>query len=445
MKKNNEFYNELKQLVAFPSISSDPGYRESLFECASYLQGKLENIHAETKMIETKGYPLIVAKIERNPLWPTIAIYNHYDVQPIAEPDKWESDPFVLRAKNGKYFGRGASDNKGNLLIALKAVERALEHDIALNFEFIYEGEEESGSPNFKEGMYKAKKFLNPDSIIVADAGWVSKDQPSIIYGLRGLLYMHWDLKTGDKSMHSGGFGGAVRNPVEELMQVVVKCHDSKTGRILIPGVYEKVKEPDKEEVKNWMDVDIDAEKLIKIHKLTNLRVKDKVSLLKALWAMPTFEVHGCIGGYMKKDGRMTVIPPEAQLLVSMRLVLDQKPEEIFELVTRYVAKLNPDIEVKMVSAANPYVGDYNSKEIRNASQSLKNCFGFPVVKIRMGGSIGAVVDMHDILGKPQMLLMSFGLPEYGTHGPNEYFEQKQADRGISAFLNYFKLMEGTL
>lgn len=439
--KNNKFYEELKQLVAFKSVSSDPAYRKNILACAAYLKRRLEKTGATVKLIGTRGYPLVAGRIERNKAWPTVAIYNHYDVQPITEPEKWNSDPFVLKAAGGKYFGRGASDNKGNLVICLLAVEKALSRNLPLNFEFIYEGEEESCSRNFREGIFKARKHLNPDSIIVADSGWFSRNQPSIVYGMRGVIYMHWNIRTGAHAVHSGELGGVARNPLEELMAAAAKCHDPKTGRILIPGIYKNVRKPGREEIRNWLKVDVSADALRRTHNLKGLRVKGKAALLKTIWALPTFEVHGCVGGYMKKNGVMTVIPPDGQLLVSMRLVPDQEPDEIFKIVKKHVAGLNPDIEIRLAVAAKPYLGDYKSKEVKAASRVLEKCFGLPAIKARMGGSVGAVAHMRDAFGKAQIFCMSFGLPEYGIHGPNEYFEKKQAEKGIEALFAYLEML----
>jgi len=441
MSSNQNFYEELRRLVAFPSISSDPAYAGSVRDCALYLKKRLERLPAEVKLIKTNGHPLIVARIKRNPSWPTVAIYNHYDVQPIAEPDKWKSAPFVLKSEKGRYYGRGAADDKGNLLAALLAVELALARGLALNFEFIYEGEEESGSPNFKAGIARARGFLNPDSIIIADGGWVSKAQPTLIYGIRGLLYMHWNMKTGKKASHSGETGGAARNPLEELMSAAVKCHDAKTGKILIPGVYKKVKRPSKDELQSWDRIALGVDEFMKMHELKTLRVKNKSALLKTIWARPTFEVHGCVGGYMKKDGRMTLVPSEGQLLVSMRLVPEQKPEEILKQVRSYVAKLNPDIKISVTSQSQPYVGHLQSAEVNAATQALEKTFRLPVIKARIGGSIGAVADLHATFENARMFVMSFSLPEYGIHGPNEYFEHRMAMGGIKAFYDYFEII----
>lgn len=433
------FMNELSDLVSIPSVSSDPDYEESIHKCAEILKGKLENMGAKTRLIQTSGYPLVVGNISNKKAVKTIAIYNHYDVQPIASPDEWKSAPFELAQDGDKWYARGASDDKGNLLVVLKAVKLAIRENLPINFQFIYEGEEEKGSPNFVEGLKKAKQYLNPDIVIVADGGWISRNQPTIEYGLRGLLYMHWNLKTARKNAHSGSVGGAARNPILEVAEACSRCIDAKTGKIKIPGVYDDVRKLKPGELESWMESGFEVDQFMQKHGLHSLRSNRLEEVLKAIWARPTFEAHGLVGGYMKKDGRMTVLPKETQLLVSMRLVADQDPDKIFELVKRHLEKINPDIEVVKVSAAKPYLGKFDSPNLQAASRALNETFGLPVAKIRAGGSIGAVPTMYDILGQPEILLMAFGLPEHGAHGPNEYFDHKMAQGGIKAYFKYFE------
>lgn len=439
-----EFKEELSKLVSIPSISSDPEYEEEIRKCASLLEKKLKKLGANVEIIETPGNPLIIGSLKNHENAETVAIYNHYDVQPIASPEEWETRPFELEEKNGKYCGRGASDDKGNLLAVLKAVEVAVEKDLPLNFQFIYEGEEESGSPNFEEGLEKAKDMLDPDAVLVADGGWLSKENPSVEYGLRGILYMHWNLRTADKNSHSGAVGGPARNPLLELFEAASGCIDSGTGEIQIPGVYGNVKEPSQEEIEYWKKSEFNVEQFKESHHLRKLRFEDRVKVLKAIWARPTFEIHGCIGGCMKKDATMTVMPGDGQLLVSMRLVPDQDPQRILELVRNHVKKINPEIEIKKAGCIEPYLTDFESKSIEAAAKSLKEVFDLPVAVKRAGGSIGAVPIMNQLLGNPEIIVMAFSLPEDNAHAPNESFDKGQAKGAIKSYLNYFRLLSGT-
>lgn len=438
-KVMKDFKEELSDLVSIPSISSDPDYEDSIYTCAEILKKKLKSLGAETSLIKTSGYPLVVGEIKNKTDAKTIAIYNHYDVQPIASPGEWKSDPFELVEDGDRWFARGASDDKGNLLVAFKAVKLTLEENLPLNFQFIYEGEEETGSLNFWEGLEKAEQLLDPDIVIVADGGWMSRSQPTIEYGLRGLLYMHWNLVIAQRNAHSGSVGGAARNPILEISEACSRCFNSKTGEIKIPGVYDDVRELESGELGSWIKSEFEVDQFMKKYGLNSLRDDRKAEVLKAIWAKPTFEAHGLVGGYMKKDGRMTVLPAEAQLLVSMRLVADQDPDRVFGLVREYLNQINPDIDAVKVSAAKPYLGDFDSPNLDAASKALTETFNLPVAKIRAGGSIGAVSTMYDTLGKPEILLMAFGLPEHGAHGPNEFFDLEMAEGGIKAYFKYFQ------
>jgi acetylornithine deacetylase/succinyl-diaminopimelate desuccinylase-like protein len=440
--RTQEFIDELSQLIAFRSISSDQACSNDTLNCASWLQSRLENLPAKIRRINTDGYPLIVARIEKNPSYPTVAIYNHYDVQPIAAPDLWQTDPFELCVKDDRWYGRGASDNKGNLVTALHAVELALAEELKLNLEFIYEGEEESGSANFRQGLDCCSDFLKPDCIVVADGKWLSRERPSINYGARGSLYMHWNLRTAEKNVHSGSLGGVARNPLAELMSAFVQCYDSKTMRILIPGIYDNVREPSVVEVNNWMEVEMGSEELIETYKLRGIRTHDKEDIVRSILAKPTLEVHGCIGGDMRKDGKMTIIPSEGQLQLSMRLVSEQDPTKIFAQVRNYLSKINPDIEVCMVKSGRCYSGDPQSNPIRFAVQALHHAFGRQVSISRMGSTVGALAEMKDVFNNCPIFLMSFSLPSDGAHSANEFFEKEQAEGGVKTLFEFFRKME---
>lgn len=431
----------LAELVAIPSISSDPSYEPAIYECAEKLRGKLSDLGAAAQLIDTTGYPLVIGRIETNPAAPTVGIYNHYDVQPIASPDEWASDPFSLAEVDGKWVGRGASDNKGNLVVALKSVELALQMNLPLNFQFIYEGEEEDGSRSFDKGLRSAKYLLDPDLVIIADSGWISRDQPSVKYGLRGLLYMHWNIRTAAKNCHSGAVGGTARNPIVELAEAATRCIDAKSGKILIPGIYDDVRPVEKAEIECWLSSGLEADAFISKYGLEAPRHTEMAQVLQAVWCRPTFEVHGLAGGYSKRDGRMTVIPKDAQLLVSMRLVSDQEPDRVFSLVKEYLRNVNPHIDVTRALSAKPYLGKFDSPVVTNACNALEKTFGKPVLRIRSGGSIGAVSSIHDTLGEPEIILMGFGLPEHGSHGPNEFFDQEMAEGGLKAYTEYFQLI----
>ena len=435
------FVDELATLVAFRGVSSDPACRDGVLNCASWLQDRLGGLPVETRRVETQGFPLILARSERDASLPTVAVYNHYDVQPVAAPDQWRSDPFALRVEGDRWYGRGASDNMGNLVAVLQAVERALEQGLKLNLELIYEGEEEVGSVHFRQGLDLCRDWLAPDCLVVADGKWVSPSHPCLCYGCRGLLHMHWDLKTAETGGHSGSLGGVARNPLAELMAAFSQCYDPKTMRIRVPGVYDKVREPTDAEVRGWMEAAEEPEDLMAAYTLADIRTRDKEAMVRAVLAGPTFEVHGCVGGDMRKDGKMTLIPPEGQLQLSMRLAPDQDPDEVFDQVREFLATVNPDIDVRKSAACRCYSGDPQGPAIRAAAQALEEAFGLRPSLSRAGYTVGAMAEMADVFGAPAFM-MGFSLPEHAAHGPNEFFDRTQAEGAVNALLRFFKAME---
>ena len=437
------FVDELATLVSFRSISSDPDFADDVRQCAGYLEDRLRNLGAATRLLETGRHPLLVARIEQSPDYPTVTLYNHYDVQPIAQPECWTSDPFTLRVDGDRYIARGATDDKGNLLVGLHAVQLALEHELKLNLELIYEGEEEIGSLNFATAIDRARDFLRPDCIAVLDGAWTSRERPSIQYGCRGLLYMHWDLKTGEIPVHSGILGGAARNPLIELMAAAAKCYDVTTNTILVPGIERGIREPPDDEIAVWMEAEPDAEQLKATYQLRSLRSTDHRRLVLDLLARPTFEVHGCVGGYMKRDGKMTVIPGNAQLLVSMRLAPDQDPDHVFDCVHQFVERINPDIEVRNIAGARPYSGDPDSAPLQAARCAVQEAFGHPVAVTRAAATIGAVPLLYESLGRVPIFLLAFSLSEHNMHSPNECFDRQQAEGGVRALAAFFQKMAG--
>jgi len=433
------FPKQLADLVREMSISSSPANRSDVRSCAYVVRDLLSEIGARAELVETGGHPLVVGKIMNKKGAHSVVNYNHYDVQPITNLLEWDTDAFKLEIKDGRYYGRGTTDNKGPLLTLLHAVHLACQENIDLNYLFLCEGEEEIGSPNFANGIQKVAETIKPDSIIIADVDWLGERDPSIIYGLRGLLYMHFNLKTAEKEAHSGLVGGVARNPIVELSNVVAKCYDPDTGKILIPGFYDNVMEPDKEEIRLWLKSPFNVEDFKRDHGLIKIRSTNRETILRSRWAEPTFEAHGCVGGYMERDGDKTSVPRDAQMLVSMRLVPNQDPDVIFDLVERFVRKLNPDVEVRKSSVARPYLGGFNSPYIEAAVEAFQSSFGYPVSRVRCGGSIGALMDMYDIFGQPEIVATGLSKPSHNMHGPNEYFERSQVEGGIRAFVKYFK------
>ncbi|MBN2576997.1 MAG: M20/M25/M40 family metallo-hydrolase [Deltaproteobacteria bacterium] len=436
-----EFASKLAALVALPSVSVEPGRHGDVRRCARLACSYLRDLGAQAAVIETGGLPLVWGRIVQDPAFPTVTVYNHLDVQP-ADGDGWRTSPFALARVGDRYFGRGATDDKGPLLAALFGARLALAASVRLNFHFLWECEEEIGSPSFAVALAALAKgsrqrpALRTDSVVVSDTIWPSAQKPAIAYGLRGLLGFLVRLRTGETAVHSGTTGGAARNPVAELAALLAGCHEARTGRIHIPGFFDEVRKLRPAERRELARSGLEVAAFRKAHGLRSLRVADDRSLAEAIMARPTFEVHGIVGGY-GGPGIKTIVPHEAEAKLSCRLVPGQRPRQVFRRLRRFIADKCPDAEVVFESALEPYLADSEGPFLRAAGRAMRETFGRQPALTREGGSIGAVVTMAQILRK-EVVLLGLSLPEDGYHAPNESFAWPQAGGGIELFYRYF-------
>lgn len=425
----------LGQAVEIPSISMDPRHAPDVRRMAELAAQYLRAAGAETHIVETPGYPVVSGGWTVDPSYPTVTVYNHMDVQPAQEPE-WKQAPFAFQNESGIYRGRGATDDKGPALAALFGARYAIEQGVPINVRFLWELEEENGSPSFAAAIKNRAAIPRPDSVVISDTIWLSKNQPAMPYGLRGLLGARLLLRTGSKDAHSGVTGGAARNPLAELMDIVHACVDAKTGKVKIPGFYEDVVEPTKAEIKSFLQSGFQVNRFKQAYGFKTLRTQDPAEVMRRIWAAPTFEVHGLVGGY-HGPGVKTVVPGHGELKVSMRLVPNQTPEKAFSLLKKHVAKLNPDVKVEREGMLHPFRGVFDGPYVDAVKRAVKAGFGKEPAFIREGGSIGAVVTMQKAWKIP-ILFMGLSLPEHGYHAPNEYFDWGQASGGMKAFVHYF-------
>ncbi|MCP9463881.1 MAG: M20/M25/M40 family metallo-hydrolase [Nitrospira sp.] len=424
----------LAQMVQVPSISMDPVRAGDMRRMAELAAACLREVGAEATIVETGGYPLVSGGWTLGTSYPTVTIYNHLDVQPAQEPE-WKREPFAFKKENGLYHGRGATDDKGPALAALFGALCAVEQGVPVNVRFLWELEEEIGSPHFAAALNNRKAIPPPDSVVVSDTIWIAKGRPAVPYGLRGLLGARFILRTGEKDAHSGLTGGAARNPLAELMEVVQDCVDAKTGRVKIPGFYDDVVEPTEEELRDFLKSGFRVDRFKTAYGFRSIRTDDPLEVMRRIWAMPTFEVHGLNGGY-QGAGIKTVVPSYGEAKISMRLVPNQVPETIFALLKNYVARLNPDVTVIQEGVLRPFRGLFQGSYVEAISRAMKKGFGKEPALVREGGSIGAVVIMQQTWHVP-IVFMGLSLPEHGYHAPNEYFDWRQASGGILAFAHY--------
>jgi len=431
----SRFEDMLGQMVEVPSISMDPSRAADMRRMADLAVQYLTELGADAQIVETGGYPIVSGGWTTGAQHPTVIIYNHMDVQPAQEPE-WKQEPFAFKNENGKYRGRGATDDKGPALSALFGARFAIEQGLPINIRFLWELEEEIGSPNFVAGLKNRAAIPRPDSVVVSDTIWIAKGRPAIPYGLRGLLGARLTLRTGTKDAHSGLTGGAARNPLAELMEVVHACVDAKSGKVKIPGFYRNVVEPTKVEIKNFLKSGFHVKRFKAAYGFQSLRTQDPAEVTSRIWAAPTFEVHGLTGGYHGL-GVKTVVPGHGELKVSMRLVPKQTPEKTFALFKKHIAKVNPNVKVEREGMLQPFQGLFEGPYVDAVKRATKAGFGKEPAFVREGGSIGAVVTMQKVWKVP-ILFMGLSLPEHGYHAPNEYFDWDQASGGMRAFAHYF-------
>ena len=435
-----EFANKLAALVGIPSVSMEPERHADVRRTAELACSYLRDSGADASLVETRGLPLVLGQIIQDPSFPTLTIYNHLDVQP-ADPvdDGWKTDPFVLQAMGDRYYGRGATDDKGPALTALFAARLALTAKVKLNFQFLWECEEEVGSPSFAGALAELVKTrkLRTDSIVVSDTIWPSATQPAIPVGLRGLLAFVIRLTTGEKAVHSGTTGGAARNPIGELAALIASCYDARTGKVLIPGFYSGIRKVSASERTELGRAGFSGKNFKNAHGLRSVRFASDARLREAIMIHPTFEVHGIVGGY-SGPGVKTIVPHTAEAKLSCRLVPGQKPREVFARIKRFVAKKCPDAEVTFDAALEPYLADTKGPFLQAARTAVQETFGLRAAMTREGGSIGAVVTMAAALGK-EVVLLGLSLPEDGYHAINESFSWRQAEGGMAMFYQYFQ------
>jgi acetylornithine deacetylase/succinyl-diaminopimelate desuccinylase-like protein len=434
--KRAEFERILSEIVEIPTVSVEPDRKGEVRRGAEYAASLLKSWGAEVEVFDTKGHPIVHGKFDRGPDLPTVTVYNHLDVQP-AEGEDWKTEPFRFTRKGDSYFGRGTTDDKGPAMTALFGARYAREQGVPVNIHFLWELEEEIGSPHFEGTIREHAKALATDSVVVSDTVWVSRARPACPAGLRGLQGFRFSLQTGETDQHSGTAGGAARNPVTELAQLIAECVDGRTGRVKIPGFYSSVVAPSKRELEDLKNCGFTVKDFKKDHLFRSLRVNEALEVMKRIWMMPTFEVHGIAGGY-QGPGVKTIIPPKATAIVSCRLVPKMDPKKIVKLVTDFVKSKNPDVKVSAEHALAAYEGKTTGPYADAIRGAMKFAFGREPVFVREGGSIGAVLSMEKVLKAP-VFFLGLSLPEHGYHAPNENYDWQQAEGGMAAFADYFR------
>lgn len=434
--------HEYKEIVESPSVSSQPQHKNDILQTAKIAASYIERAGGTAKIFETKGNPVVWGRIENDSSAPTVAIYNHLDVQPAENgKDGWTMEPFTFVEKDQTFFSRGTTDDKGPAMTALYGAKIAKELGVKTNVEFIWELEEEIGSPNFQDFLDQVKGQSKADSIIVSDTVWLTPDQPTMTLSMRGSFFFEVSLTTGGKDLHSGLCGGAARNPLTELAGIINHCVDTKTGEILVQGVAQTYEHPSEELLNQFEQSGFSISYFKEAHQLQKMRFDTVKEVTSHIWAKPTFEIHGIVGGYTG-PGSKSVIPNTATAKCSMRLVPGQDPKEVFALVEKHILNFCPDAEIALDHGLlKPFRATTGTPENKKIEQSIEFGFGKKPVFAAEGGSIGAIVPMSESLGVP-VYFMGLSLPEDSYHGPDESFRWRQIEGGIKSYVKYFELMQ---
>jgi acetylornithine deacetylase/succinyl-diaminopimelate desuccinylase-like protein len=438
VQERSHFEELLKDFVEIPSVSADPDRKADLERCAELGLSTIRAFGGHAEIHRIPGGPPVVLGSFGSGQGLTVTVYNHLDVVPASkETEPWRTEPFTFTREGDQYFGRGTTDDKGPALSALFGARAAVEAGVPLNIKLLWELEEEVGSPHFAETLRAIGPAAATDAVVVSDTVWVSRERPALSAGLRGLQPMTLRLETAETDQHSGTTGGVARNPVAELAQIASEIFDARTGRVKIPGFYDDVEKPTKEQIDGFRAAGFSIPRFKRVYDFKSIRTKDPLDAVKRLWAMPTFEVHGLVGGYVG-PGVKTILTPRAELKVSMRLVPNMKGEKIVKLVKAFVKKRNPDIRVEPGPTAPAYKGVTRGPHVEAARRAMKFAFGRDPVLVREGGTIGAILFMEQILKCP-IVFMGLSLPEHGYHAPNENYDWGQAAGGMAAFAKFFE------
>ena len=446
-REKESYLEELKDYIRIPSISTDPAYKAEVERASEFLAGQMRRAGLTVERIATAGHPLVYGEWLGAPGKPTILFYGHYDVQPADPLELWRHPPFEPAVEGDLLVARGATDDKGQSYAHVKAVAATLAErgTLPVNVKFLVEGEEESGGAAI-DAYVKADggKRLAADVVVVSDSSMYAPDQPSLLYGLKGLCYMEIRVQGPDRDLHSGSFGGAVTNPANALARIIDRLRDAATGRVAIPGFYDDVRPIEAWEREEFARLPFDEEAYRRGLGVPELAGEEGYTTLERVWARPTCDVNGIFGGY-QGAGAKTVLPAWAGAKVSMRLVPDQQPARIARLFSDYVREVAPrgvTVGVESLHGADPVLIDTSGPLIEAAMDALTEIWGRRPVRVREGGSIPIVATFSRVLRVP-VALMGFGLADDNLHSPNEKFNISHFYNGVRTTARLLDLAAG--
>jgi acetylornithine deacetylase/succinyl-diaminopimelate desuccinylase-like protein len=437
------FRHELHEFLRIPSLSGDPARTDDVRRAAEWLA---EHLHAlglkGAKAMPTAGHPVVYAE------WtgagsdkPTVLVYGHYDVVPAAMEDGWDTPPFEPVEKNGKIYARGATDDKGQSFIHVKALESYLETigGAPVNVKFLIEGEEEISSPNLAPFIKANLDLLKADVCVISDSSMRTIEEPAVTHSLRGMTYMQVELQGPKEDLHSGFWGGAAHNPALALVEILSKLYNPD-NTIGVPGFYDDVVPLTAQEREMIAKTALSEEQLRKATGVPAIWGDKKYTIRERVSARPTLEINGMWSGY-SGPGPKTIIPAKAGAKLSSRLVANQNPEKIFDVLNKYITSIAPPtvkVSVKLLTKGKPALIPFDLPEMRAASRAYERGWGHKPVFTRGGGSIPIVADIYDVMKIP-VVMMGYGLDSDGLHAPNEHYSIEMFHRGIETAIVYLE------
>jgi acetylornithine deacetylase/succinyl-diaminopimelate desuccinylase-like protein len=441
-ENGSRFVAELAEFIRFPSVSAQPKHASDVRNCGAWLASHLRRIGLENvHLIPTQKHPVVFGEWKRNPSHPTVLIYGHYDVQPPEPLEKWRSPPFEPVIREDKIYGRGASDDKGQMFAHVKAIDSFLrsEKRLPVNVKCLFEGEEEIGSASLQGFLSQNRDQLRCDVAVASDMPMAAPQKPAITYAMRGGLSLELEVTGPKGDLHSGIFGGAVHNPLQALVEILAHLHDG-SGRVMIPGFYDRVRSWSNAERSQMREAGPSDAKLLAQARAEKPWGEQGFTEYERTVIRPALTINGIAGGYQGPGGK-GIIPARASAKLSFRLVPDQDPAEIEQQVRRRIARLTPPTVTSTVytySRAKPVAFRPDHPAMRAAKFALRKGFGTDAVLLRCGGTIPVVDTFRRLLNVP-VVLMGFALPDDGMHAPNENFRLPNFHAGIQSSIWFLR------
>jgi acetylornithine deacetylase/succinyl-diaminopimelate desuccinylase-like protein len=436
---------ELFELLRIPSISTDPEHADDVRAAAEWLTGRLARAGLTASLEETGGHPVVIAEhVSGMGGVPALLVYGHYDVQPPDPLDAWTSPPFEPVLREGRIVGRGAADDKSQVLIQLWAAEAALAAGrLPVDLTLVFEGEEEIGSPHLAPFLQTRRPALRADHVLIADSMMFAPGRPSLIFGTRGMAYFEVEARTAAHDLHSGQFGGAVPNPAHALAALIASLHDD-TGRVAVEGFYDDVVAPPPSLLAEWRALGFDEDAFRRAAGGAILAGEAGYTTLERLWVRPALDVNGILSGYTGA-GKKTVLPATALAKLSCRLVPAQDPERIAVALRDHVERFAPPgvgLSVRLLQANRPWREQPRALLFEAAGRALESAFGVPPVRVAHGGTLPIAGEFRRLFDAP-VAVMGFALPGANMHGPDEWFPVEHLRKGVQTMVELYGELAG--